>query len=120
MLLGFAIILIILWSLAIFGSPAIGGSIDLLLVIAALLLVIELRRGYYLRDSASDPDGGADVHGRGPAVVPEQAQVHHPVSGRPQESVTARAGAVASGDDVTVVVRSGGETAPVSDKPCQT
>ena len=118
MLFGVATFLIIVWLLGVFGSYAIGASSDLLLVIAATLLVIELRRGYYHRGSPSDrsvnPDGAAGVHGRGPAVVPERGHRHHPVSGRPQESVTARRRAVAS-DDLTVVVHSGGETTPVSD-----
>ena len=39
-----AIILFILWLLGISGTYAIGASVDLLLVIAVLLLVSELRR----------------------------------------------------------------------------
>jgi hypothetical protein len=40
-----AIILFLLWWLGIFGTYAIGSSADLLLVIALLLLVVELRFG---------------------------------------------------------------------------
>ena len=40
----FAIILFILWLLGISGTYTIGGSVDLLLAIAALVLVSELRR----------------------------------------------------------------------------
>ena len=40
-----AIILFLLWLLGIFGTYAIGSSADLLLVIALLLLVVELRLG---------------------------------------------------------------------------
>ena len=39
-----AIILLILWLLGIFGTYALGASVDLLLVIAVVLLVLEFRR----------------------------------------------------------------------------
>jgi hypothetical protein len=71
MRLGFAIILIILWLLGIFGAYAVAASVDLLLVVALLLLVAELRRDR--RDSAPDhianPDGAAGVTARPPAIA---------------------------------------------------
>jgi len=93
MRIAIAIILIILWFLAILGGYAVGATVDLLLVVAVLLLVVELRRGRYHRDSASDhvanPDGAAGV--------------------------TARPGAVARADDLTVVVHSDDDTDPSRD-----
>ena len=44
MLFVFAVVLVGLWFLGVVGSYAIGASVDLLLVMAVLFLVIELRR----------------------------------------------------------------------------
>ena len=71
MLIGFAVILIILWFLGISGAYEVGASVDLLLVVALLLLVVELRRDR--RDSAPDhiqnPDGAAGVTARPAAIA---------------------------------------------------
>ena len=42
---GLALILIILWLFGVLGPYAVRRSVDLLLVIAVILLVLELRRG---------------------------------------------------------------------------
>ena len=45
MRMALAIILIILWLLGVVGTYAVGRSVDVLLVIAVILLVFELRQG---------------------------------------------------------------------------
>jgi hypothetical protein len=50
MLFAFAVIFVVLWLLGVLGGYPLGGSVDVLLVIAVLLLVWELRRAVSPRE----------------------------------------------------------------------